>query len=71
MSRELPLYDLEYADDMSLISNLMDMLEEVLRAMEVSCSEMGLTISSKKINILAVRPAGTPSQSPRDVLLRP
>ena len=39
--------------------------------MEVSCSKMGLTISSKKTKILAVRPAGRPSQSQRDVLLRP
>ena len=30
MSRELPLHDLEYADDMALISDSMDMLEEVL-----------------------------------------
>ena len=62
MSRELLLHDLEYADDMALISDSMDMLEEVLRAMEVSCSEMGLTISSKKTKILAVRPvAGLPN----------
>ena len=37
--------------------------------MEISCSEMGLTISSKKTKILAIRPVGRPTQSPRDVLL--
>ena len=71
MSRELPLHNFEQADDMALISDSMDMLEEVLRAMEVSCSEMGLTISSKKTKILAVHPASRPSISPRNVLLRP
>ena len=54
MSRKLPLCDFEYADDMALISDSMDMLGEVLRAMEVSCNEMGLTISSKKTQILYV-----------------
>ena len=55
MSGELSLHVFEYADDMALISDVMDMLEEVLRTMEVSCSEMGLTISSRKTKILAVR----------------
>ena len=59
------MYDLEYADDMALISDSMDILKEVLRAMEVSCFEMGLTISSKKTKIFAVHSAGRPSQSPR------
>ena len=56
MNRELPFYDLEYAHDMALISDSMG---------------MGLTISSKKTKILAVHTAGRPSQSPRDILLRP
>ena len=71
LSRELHLQDLEYADDMALVSDSMDLLEELLQAMEVSCSEMGLTISSKKTKILAVHPADRPSQPPRDVPLRP
>ena len=39
--------------------------------MEASYSEMGLTISSRKMKVLAVRPADRPSQPPRSVLLRP
>ena len=70
MSSEI-LQDLEYADDMALFSDSMGLLEELMQAMEVSCSEMELTISSTKSKILAVRPAGTPSQLPRAVLLRP
>lgn len=38
--------------------------------MKVSCSEMGLTISSKKTKILAICPADRPSQPLRDVLLQ-
>ena len=71
MSRELPLHNFEYADDMALIRDSIDMLEKVFRAMEVSCSVMGLAISSKKTKILAVHPASRPSQSPSNVLLRP
>ena len=71
MSSELSLQHLEYADDMALISDSMDLLEELMQAMEVSCSEMGLTISSTKSKILALRPTDRPSQLPRDVLLRP
>ena len=71
MSCELILQDLEYADDMALFSDSMDLLEELMLAMEVSCSEMVLTISSTKSKILAVPPAGRPSQLPRAVLLRP
>ena len=70
MSRELPLHDLEYADDMALISDSMDMLEKVLRAMEVSCSEMGLTISSKKTKILAVHSASRPSHISKGCLAK-
>ena len=71
MSNELSLQDLEYADDMALISDSMDLLEELMQAMEVSCSEMGLTINPTESKILAVRPADRPSQLPRAVLLRP
>ena len=71
MSSELILQDLENANDMALISDSMDLLEELMQAMEVSCSEMGLTISSTKSKILAVPLAGRPSQLPRAVLLRP
>ena len=63
--------ELEYADNVALISDSMDALEEVMQAMEIGCSEMGLTISLKKTKILAVHPADKPSQPPRDVLPRP
>ena len=56
---------------MALISDLMDLLKELLQAMEVNCSEVGLTIRSKKTKILAIRPAERTSQPLRDVLLRP
>ena len=59
MSSELILQNLEYADDITLFSDSMDLLEELMQAMEVSCSEMGLTISSTKSKILTVRPAGS------------
>ena len=39
--------------------------------MEVSCSRMGLTISSHKTKILATRPDGRPKKTRRDGLLRP
>ena len=57
------MYDLEYADDLALISDSMDILKEVLQAMEVSCFEMGLTISSKKtkIYLLFTQLAGLPN----------
>ena len=71
MCGEMPLLDLEYADDVALISSSIDALEGVMQAMEIDCSEMGLTISSKKKKILAVAPAYRPLQPPRGVLLRP
>ena len=40
MSSELSLQDLEYAESMALISDSMDLLEELMQAMEISCSEM-------------------------------
>ena len=56
MRRRVNIRDLEYADDMALVSDSMDALEETLRALDVSCSGMGLSISSKKTKILAVCP---------------
>ena len=46
---------------MVLVNDLMDLLEELIQAMEASCSGMGLTISSRKTEILAFRPADRPS----------
>ena len=46
--------DLEYADDMCLVSHSADELEEMLLEMDKSCNEMGLTISAQKTKIMAV-----------------
>ena len=53
MSSELSLQNLEYGDDMALISDSMDLLEELMKGMEVSCSEMDLTISSTRSLLFA------------------
>ena len=74
LSRELPLQDLEYADNMALVSDSMDLLKVLMQAMEISCSEMGLTISSRKTQVLTIRPADRTSQPPSrliSILLRP
>ena len=51
------IQDLEYADDMALVSDSMDTLEEVLSSLDSVCSGVGLSISSKKTKILAVLPS--------------
>ena len=60
--------DLEYADDMCLISDSMDELEEMLSDLDESCNEMGLTISTRKTNLMAV--AQDQKQSSRQVQLQ-
>ena len=67
MRREVSIKDLEYVDDMALVSDSMDALEEILRALDATCSEMGLTISSKKTKILAVHPTSSSNTPPRPV----
>ena len=67
------IQDLENADDMCLISDNMDELEMMLQDMNESCSEMGLTISTKKSKIMAVLPslgADNPQQLPRPVQIQ-
>ena len=64
---------LEYADDMLLISDNMDVLEMMLQDMHESCSEMGLTISTKKSKLMAVLSslgADNPQQLPRHVQIQ-
>lgn len=41
-------------DGMTLVSDSMDVLEEILRALHTTCSRMGLSMSSKKSKILDV-----------------
>ena len=40
--------DVEYADNMCLLSNSMDELEEMLLDLDLSCNQMGLSISAQK-----------------------
>ena len=63
--------DLEYADDMALVSDSMDALEEVLRSLSAVCSGVGLSITSKKTKILMIRPSTSLSVQPRAVQLKP
>ena len=65
------IQDLEYADDMALVSDSMDALEEVLRSLDAVCSGIGLSISSKKTMILAVQPSNSLCAHPRPVHLKP
>ena len=65
------IQDLEYADDMALVSNSMDALEEVLRSLDFVCSGVGLSISSKKTKILAILPSTSHVAQPRSVQLKP
>ena len=65
MNCQILIPDLEYADDMCLISDSMDELEEMLRDLDKSCNEMGLTISTRKSKIMAV--THNQKQSPRQV----
>ena len=48
------IQDLEYADDMCVVSDLMEVLQEMIQDMDRCCSDMSLAISSKKTKILAV-----------------
>ena len=60
--------DLEYADDMCLISDSMDELEEMLQDLDESCNEMGLNISTQKTKIMTK--AQDQKQPPREVQLQ-
>ena len=73
MHHRTQIPDLDYADDMCLVSDSMDKLEEMLMDMDESCSEMGLTISARKTKIMAVLPtpqAGQQQEQPRQVQLQ-
>ena len=49
------IQDLEYADVMVLVSDSMDILEELLKALDATCSGMGLTISARKTSAVETR----------------
>ena len=69
MKGSVLIQDLEYADDMALVSDSMDALEEVLRSLDAVCSGVGLSISSKKSKILAICPSISLGAMPRAVQL--
>ena len=46
--------DLDYADDMCLVAASRDSLEGMLHSVDKACTDMGLTINTKKTKILAV-----------------
>ena len=69
MSCQTLIPDLEYADDMYLISDSMDELEEMLQDLDENCNEMGLTISARGTKIMAVG-AEQQHEAPREVQLQ-
>ena len=69
MKEEVSIQDLEYTDDMTLVSDSMDVLEEVLRTLHTTCSGMRLSICCKTSKILAVCPNNSSSMQPRAVQL--
>jgi hypothetical protein len=62
--------DLEYADDMALISDSFEGLTTILQSQDSTCRHMGLTISYKKTKLLSVLPDDN-AQLPTPILLHP
>ena len=56
LTSEVSVSDLEYADDMALISDCYESLSTLLESLDSSCHHMGLTINYKKTKLLAVLP---------------
>ena len=54
MTHEINITDLEYADDMALVSSSWDNLFAMLQTLNHHCSQLGLRISCKKTKLLAV-----------------
>ena len=67
---ETLVIDLEYADDMALVSSSWSDLEAMIRSLNYQCNAMGLTISCKKTKTLAVLPSPS-CQQPEPILLSP
>ena len=68
MREQFLIPDLEYADDMCLLSNSMDELEEMLLDLDQSCNQMGLSISARKTKILSI--TSNQQEFPRRVTLQ-
>ena len=70
MTLETLVSDLEYADDMALMSNSWSDLEVIIKYLHQHCTAMGLTINCKKTKTLAVLPSSSCPQ-PQPILLSP
>ena len=70
MTLETLVSDLEYADDMALMSNSWSDLEVMIKSLHQHCTAMGLTINCKKTKTLAVLPSSSCPQ-PQPILLSP
>ena len=68
LTSEISVSDLEYADDMALISDSYDGLTTLLESLDSKCRHMGLTIKCKKTKLLAVLPDAD-AQPPAPILL--
>ena len=70
LTSEVSVSDLEYADDMALISDSYESLSSLLKSLDSSCHHMGLTINYKKTKLLAVLP-GADTHPPSPISLHP
>ena len=68
LTSEVSVSDLEYADDMALVSDSYDGLTTLLESLDSKCRHMGLTINCKKTKLLAVLPDAD-AQPPAPILL--
>ena len=64
---EMLVSDLEYADDMALLSSSWSDLEVTIRSLHQYCTSMGLTINCRKTKTLAGMPSSSCSQ-PQPIL---
>ena len=70
LSSEVTVADLEYADDMALISDSYEDLTTFIESLDSVCHHVGLTINCKKTKLLAVLPEDD-TQAPSPILLHP
>ena len=69
MRGQVSFRNLEYADDMALVSDTMDALEDTSRVLNGLCVGIGLKINAKKTKVLAVCPHCAQSAPPRSMQL--
>ena len=70
LTSEVSVTELEYADDMALISDSYESLSTLLESLDSSCHHTGLTINYKKTKFLAVLP-GDAAHPPFPIFLHP